>query len=323
MDDVQSGQSRLDNIRLTEGTDKCMTVFEEICTRDKENAAALLNDRYLTFPCLFILLPHIESFRLHGRLSPIKQTATRIAAQILKPASSAHSGYLSNKNNAEYAALTWIVKTGKPEDGLSDDYEEVLDICVSVLINIYKDKSILPDVCDMIFSRDEKGHNIHSLVWAFFRSSDPYAIKLLAQRMASPRDSKLARRLLGTEASAGSDNTKKQMEAYLKWLDDNDPFLYFTDESFQLTSSPVFYRIDLDRKYIQKSASTYAKQPIVPADSNESKRLAVFRSRENEEKRILSDYSHTIHKDLSKWKLWMALPVGEQIKTAMQCCEDV
>ncbi len=316
-DDTQSGRSRLDNIRLTEGPDRCQAVFNETCQKDKAAASALINDQRLTFPSLFILLPQIESFRLHPHLSSIKKNASQITAQILKPT---NAGYLTQKSNAEYAALKWILETGKPEDGLNDDFDEVLDICVSVLINLYRDKSILPAVADMIFTRAGKGRDIHNLTWAYFRITDPYALKLLAQRIASPRDSGLACNLLNIDADT---SREKQAEAYLRWLDDNSPFLYFTDESFQMSSSPAFYRVDLERKYIQKSASSYVKQQVVPSDNIERRCLKAFRSLEDKEKQILSDYSHKTHGDLSKWKTWMALPVDEQIAAARQGREDV
>ncbi len=323
MDDIQNNPSRLESIRLTEGPEKCTAAFEEICKKDQAQAAALINDRHLTFPCLFILLPQIESFRLHSRLSPVKRTASRIAAQILKPAAAGHAGYLTEKNGAEYTALTWIWSTGKLEDGMSDDYEDVLDITVSVLINLYKDKTVLSDVCDMIFARAKKGHNIHDLVWAFFRSNDPLTLRLIAQRLVSPRDSALACRLLGTEASPSGDDTNKQMETYQRWLDENEPYLYFTDESFQITSEPAFYRIDLERKYIQASAANHTKQRIVTSNKSENQALEAFRGLGDEQKRVLADYSHTIHGDLPRWKMWMALPIGEQYIAAAQNREDV
>ncbi len=320
MNDTESGHSRLDSIRLTEGADKCKAVFEETCKSDKAAASVLINDGRLTFPSLFILLPQIESFQLYRRLSPIRKTASSITAQILKPASAGRAGYLREKNGTEYAALKWILETGKLENSLNDDYEEVLDITVSVLINIYKDKNILPDVCDMIFERGSKGHHLHDLVWAYFRSSDPHALKLIAQHLASPRDAKLACSLLNIEENTGSE---KQPGSYMRWLDENGPFLYFTDESFQLSSRPAFYRVDLERKYVQKDTPSHIQQPIVPADRNERRRLEAFRSLGNEEKRMLADYSQQAHSDLSRWKTWIALPVDEQIKAAKQCCEEI
>lgn len=319
MNNIRSGLSRLDSIRLNEGADRCKDVFDEICKKDKATAVALINDRRLTFPCLFTLMPQIESFHLYRRISPIKKTAFWITAQIIKPGTSGNARYLTEKNSAEYSALKWILETGKLEDG--NEYENVLDVAVSVLINMYKDKTILPSVSDMIFMRESKGRNIHDLVWAFFRISDPYALKLIAQHILSPRDSELALSLLDIKSDRFGADSEKQ--AFLQWLDENDPFLYFTDESFQLTSRPVFYRIDLERKYVQKSTASHMKQQIVPSDIHENRCLEAFRSLENEEKRILSEYSHKIHNDLSKWKMWMALPVDEQIKAATQNCGDI
>jgi hypothetical protein len=131
---------------------------------------------------------------------------------------------------------------------LDDEYEAVMDAAISVLVNIYKDNSILPAVADMIFKRNRKGHYIHDLIWAYFRSSTPDTLKLTAERICSSdqQDIDLACHLLNLEASYSSLNTEdrqKQYQTYLQWLNENAPFLYFTGESFQYSSNPILYKV--------------------------------------------------------------------------------
>ena len=313
-------QSHLDSIRINEGIERCKAVFGDICETDIAKAPALVNDPSLTYPSLFILLPQIESYRLYRFLSPVKKAAVSITAHVLGRAGGA---VLRDRNRLEYAALKWMLETGHTEDGLSDDYEQVLDITVSVLINLYKDKSVLPTVADMIFRRGLGERNIHDLVWAYFRIADPEALKLVAQHLPStdPAESELACNLLGIEAD--SRGTGEQKEAFLHWLSDNDPFLYFTDESYQQTSNPAFYRVDQERKYVQKGTPAYTKQPVVAMNENESRHLAAFKQLGDDEKQLLSEYSHQIHGDRSKWQAWMAQSVDEQIQAAAMSRRDV
>jgi hypothetical protein len=123
-----------------------------------------------------------------------------------------------------------------------------MDAAVSVLVNIYIDNSVLPAAADMIFKRNRQGHYTHDLIWAFFRSSTPDALKLTAERICSSdqQDIDLACHLLNFESSYLSLNTEdrqKQYQTYLQWLNENAPFLYFTGESFQYSSNPILYKV--------------------------------------------------------------------------------
>ena len=156
----------------------------------------------MTFPGLFILEPEITANKLYRHLDSRNITVFNIISQIVtQQNTSGNASYLSKKNREIYSALKWILETGHTEDGINDEYESVMDVSVSVLINVYKDKNILPAVVDMIFSRNKKGHYIHDLVWAFFRISDPDALKLIAKYIISPdrEDMELACNLLNLE----------------------------------------------------------------------------------------------------------------------------
>lgn len=315
--------SPLDKIRINEGNEKCEAAFNEICVRDIRRAAALLNDERLNFISLYILLPQIRSFQLERSLSPRIRAALNLSHIISGSRAEGHEAYgLSANEGAEYPALKWILETGREADGLSSEYEEIMDVAVSMLINVYKDITALPAAIDMIFKRNRTEHNIHYLVWAVFQSRSPHILRLIAERMVSsdPRDKLLAHSLLGIalpEDGPGAQG-RSSHEAFLKWLKDNDPFLYFTGESLQYSSTPAFYRIDLERKYIHRSSGAYEKQPVMPADSRESEALVAFSTLGDEEKSLLSEYSHKMHEEnISQWRRWTQRPVGEQIKDAI------
>ena len=318
----------LDRIRMDGGAEKCRSAFAETCRTDRRRAAALLNDRRVTFPCLFLLMPQIGSLRVYPYLNARNTIAMGIARRILNPEDAgSRVDRLSVKNEPVHSVLNWIVETGSEEDGVDEDYEEVLDIAVSVLADTYQDKSVLPFAEDMIFRRAKKGHNIHDLVWAVFRIRDPEVLKRMAGHLRSPdtEEAGLARSLLNPAAACGAQpcaDPQQEYDEYIRWLDENDPYLYFTGESYQLTGNPAVCGVDLDRKYMCKGSPSYDPEPAVPSDDREGKCLEAFRTLGGEEKRTLSEYSCKVHgKDASEWKKWMNLPVGEQIRAAKNKAE--
>ena len=315
--------SYLDSVRMNDGIEPCKAAFYNAYKENREKAAALLNDQQLTFPCLFILLPQIESLQLSSALNFRNTAALGIVHQILRPKESGHRHrYLASPQKEVQPVLQWMLETGGNEDRLEDDYREVLDIVASVLINEYKDTSILPMVTDMIFRRHQKGQNIHTLVWAVFRIRDPYALKLIAEHIRSSdrQEATLACHLLNIEApdtSPSAAECQKRYGDYLHWLEENDGFLYFTDESFQFASEPAICKVDLERKYIHQVNSSYTVQPVTPSDSMEETCLQAFAPLSHAEKTVLSDYSYKMHNtDVSEWKNWVSSPIDEQLKTA-------
>lgn len=319
----------LDKIRINYGIDKCREVFLNIYKIDKWTAVALLNDSRLTFPCLFIFLRIIEVMKIKNFLSYQNITVLNIIDRIQNMERYRNGkDYLSAHKEVAYPILKWILETGCADDGLDNEYEEIMDVTVSVLINIYRDKSILPAVADMIFLRNRKGHFIHDLVWAFFQSCTPYALKLIAERIcySDQQDIDLACQLLNIEALKSRNSTKyrqKQYLTYIKWLDENDKFLYFTGESLQFSSNPILCKVDLERKYMNKGSTSYSMQSIVPEDENEKKLLKAYKMLSDEEKIVLSEFSHKLyHKSISEWKKWMNAPIDDQIEIAKAGWEE-
>lgn len=329
MEQLSNSYSYLDRIRVNEGIERCKAIFGETCKRNKAEAANLLNDRQLSFPCLFILLPQIESLNLHSALNSRNTTALSIVSQISRPKEPNDSSQnLTAQGKQVQSILKWMLETGSAEDRLNDEYSEIIDIIVSVLINAYKDNSILPIVDDMIFKRHKKGRNIHTLAWAIFRIQDPYALRLIAEHLRSSdrQEVELACKLLNIKIpdnNCSAADCQKQYETYLRWLKENDAFLYFTDESFQYASEPASCEVDLSRKYICKGTPSYTRQPVTPSDSTENNCLQAFAPLSNAEKTMLSDYSFKIHsKDISEWKKWVNLPIDAQITIAKTGMEE-
>ncbi|MGI6175803.1 MAG: hypothetical protein ACOYJC_06555 [Christensenellales bacterium] len=312
--------SYLDRIRINEGVDKCRAALNEVFQRDARRAAALLNDSQLTFTCLYILRGQIEGLHIQRYLSSRNVLALRIASQI-SASEASEADYLSSRQDSVHSVLKWILKTGSAQEIPEDDYEEILDVAVSVLINTYRDRDILPLVANLIFQRNRNGRYIHDLVWALFQVHDPLVLKLIAQhvRSSEPKDARLAAELLNideTNVPADEDDKEGRYAGYLHWLEENEPYLYFTEESFQYANKPAFSAVDLERKYLQQGVPSYDSQPISPSEeANET--LAAFKQLSVNEQKALSEYSQKIHdKSAPAWKEWLHAPVSEQIKIA-------
>lgn len=306
--------SGLDQVRIREGIDAVRTAFHDIYDRDKRRAVMLLNDRRLRFPSLYILSPQIEE-----SVYPYLKQRLVLGLRLIGRVRAAQGGN-APEGRAEHAALTWILDTGYTEDGMDEAYEEVMERAVSLLINAYQDAAILPKAADMIFARHREGRNIHDLTWAYFQSGHPDALRLIARRLSSadPFDIELACRMLHIDdPGSDPDSCRKEYRPYMQWLRDNDPYLYFTGESMQYASAPLFYRVDPERKYLQKGNTSYHRKPITPADEEERRRLEAFAALPEEVKTSLAEHSQRFHaKDAAGWERWMRRPIEEQIRIA-------
>lgn len=311
----------LDRIRLSEGAERCRAVFQEACVKNRRRAAGWLNDGRLTFPCLFLLRRQVEAFRLESCLSDrclaalelIRRTTGRSGADNGVPSPRADS-------RTTRAVLRWILETGKSENGLDDvqEYEEIVDIAASMLIEVYKDKSALQHMVELVFARNREGRHVHTLVWALFRAGDPGVLRRIAEYIpsADQRDSEFACGLLNLDSPGGSiiEKTKLRND-YLKWLGDNAPFLVFTGESPQFSSRPVACAVDYEKKYLSAGAG-FDRRPLIK-EEDKGRALQAFAGLGEEDKKLLSDYSQRRRKaGATEWSRWLGSPLEEQLKEA-------
>ncbi|MEL7609028.1 MAG: hypothetical protein AAGU74_05940 [Bacillota bacterium] len=325
---AQSQYGYLDNIRKNHGAEKCKTAFSQSYQRNKAGAIALVNDPRLSFPCLFVLWPLIDSLGLHRRLKPRHMLVLSLCRQFLKPGSSTRSGPVTNADDAARKALKWMLETGYAEDGLNPEFDQILDVTAALLLSIFRDSDALKHTVELIFLRAKKNGYIHDLVWALFKSRDTLALKLVAERLPSEnaQEAELAKELLNLDEldEVGSENDPtKQYAAYIEWLENNDPYLYFTQEGFQYSSKPVFSAVDVERKYLQKANPAHTKAPLVPASEQEAAILATFKPLSKEEKALLSAYSQRKKKEnASEWESWIRSSLAEQIDAMQPGKED-
>ncbi len=314
----------LDRIRRSQGVDACKSMFGRLGKEHKQNAVRLVNDGSLFFASLFILQPEIEELNLKEELSERNRIALSLCKKILdnKGTSESADRMISLNSEEVHHVLLWMFNTGAADDGLNNDFDQVLDIVASVLMKTHHEKTILPVMTNMIFKRNQRGHYIHDLVWACFQTHDANALRLIAGYLRSPvaKDVDLAHTLLHLPQempSSSFPDRQKQYVSYLSWLKENEPYLYFTGESLQFTNNPTPCGVDLEAKYLCKDGGMRGRKQPAPLTDTERDSLTKFNRISEEEKKALAKHSQKLHRENpSYWSEWMQYPIDKQVNVA-------
>jgi hypothetical protein len=306
------------------------SVFRELAAINRREVIRLLNDEYLQFPALFILLPEIDELNLYQDLNQRNKIALRISRKKINIIQS--SEFSREESEEEHQTLRWMLKTGAGWDGPSaghDQYDAVIDFTAALLVVSYEDKEILPVIAGLIFRRNRKNYYIHDLVWAFFQCLDASVLRIVAKYLLSSnvKDVELACTLLGIKlpnSTGGAGTMEKFYYRYLTWLEENRPYLYLTGEHFQMTSEPKYLNYDPEAKYLNREISPKYREPLSPLDENEISCLYGFRASPTEEQELLSDYSYKLRRrDFRRWQEWIQKQIAEQVLAARYGYEAV
>ncbi|AUN25985.1 hypothetical protein RSJ21_12260 [Clostridium botulinum] len=313
--DKRMDDSVVDNIR---------SFFYQLAKENEKEALNLINDENLHFTPLFVLRPEIEELNLFQKLNARNRIALGITNEILSSKRNISDvEYLSfDYIQAVHSVLKWMLETGCINDGLDDQYDEILDITAIFLTKIYRDKTVLPIIAEMIFRRYKQGLLIHDLAWAFFESRDPISLSIISERLQSKelKDVELAQELLSFVPGIGireNIDIKKQYLSFLDWFGKNNLFLHFTGESFQQVKNPVIYRVVLEAKYLCEPVSIDTGEILRILSRKECKLIDQFKRLDKNTQKLLSEFSVMLHhNNICKWQYWLECPIGEQIKFA-------
>ncbi|MDF2672080.1 MAG: hypothetical protein K0R09_345 [Clostridiales bacterium] len=324
MDIVNSSSiNLLDKIRFVDGRDRLTDYYTKLSKKNLKMAMDLINQESLSFTALFLLQPTINALSIFENLSIRNKIGIDLINETTMYNEPVNSIYLSPKHVQKvYSVMKWVLETGAPDDGLSDKFDELLDISAAVLTKEYRDWSVLPVITDMIFKRNKRGFFIHDLVWAFFESRDTKSLVLIGNKLQSeePRDVELACKLLSFVPGIGDEYTKECDEKYstfINWIEENIIFLRFTGESFQLTRKPIVYEINLEAKYLCKMVSIDTGETLKALNEKECELLDEFKILDVDNRRLLSGFSLSMHrKNLKLWEEWMRNPIIDQLRIA-------
>ncbi|NFM78215.1 hypothetical protein FDC04_05100 [Clostridium botulinum] len=306
------------------GVDNIRSFFYQLAKENEKEALNLINDENLHFTSLFVLRPEIEELNLFQKLNARNRIALGITNEILSSKRNISDvEYLSfDYIQAVHSVLKWMLETGCINDGLDDQYDEILDITAIFLIKIYRDKTVLPIISEMIFRRYKQGLLIHDLAWAFFESRDPISLSIISERLQSKelKDVELAQELLSFVPGIGireNIDIKKQYLSFLDWFGKNNLFLHFTGESFQQVKNPAIYRVVLEAKYLCEPVSIDTGEILRILSGKECKLIDQFKRLDENTQELLSEFSVMLHhNNICKWQYWLECPIGEQIKFA-------
>lgn len=306
------------------GVDNIRSFFYQLAKENEKEALNLINDENLHFTSLFVLRPEIEELDLFQKLNARNRIALGITNEILSSKRNISDvEYLSfDYIQAVHSVLKWMLETGCINDGLDDQYDEILDITAIFLTKIYRDKTVLPIIAEMIFRRYKQGLLIHDLAWAFFESRDPISLSIISERLQSKelKDVELAQELLSFVPGIGireNIDIQKQYLSFLDWFGKNNLFLHFTGESFQQVKNPVIYRVVLEAKYLCEPASIDTGEILRILSRKECKLIDQFKRLDKNTQKLLSEFSVMLHhNNICKWQYWLECPIGEQIKFA-------
>lgn len=306
------------------GVDSVRSFFHQLTKANEKEALNLINDENLYFASLFVLKPEIEELKLFQKLNIRNRIALRITNEILlsKANISAVEDLSFDYIQAVHYVLKWMLETGCINDGLNDQYDEILDIAAIYLTKVYRDKTVLPIIAEMIFRRYKQGLLIHHLAWAFFESRDPISLSIISERLQSKelKDIELAQKLLSFVPDIGiRDNIdiKEQYLSFLDWFGKNNLFLRFTEECFQQSSNPIIYRVVLEAKYLCEPISMDTGKILRILSAKECKLIDEFKRLDKNTQILLSEFSVMLHhNNIYKWQEWLECPIEEQIKFA-------
>lgn len=317
-------ENELDRVRHDRGNDGLRDYIKQLAQKDRGKAIDLINEEELSFTSLFVLRDEIQQLEFFDQMNIKNKIALEIVDETLKEykVELSPSDMVSNFIQNVRTALKWMLTTGAFDDGMSDEYDEVMDVTAILLVKVYKDKGILPLLADMIFKRYKMGTCIHDLAWAFFEGKEPYSLILIGNRLRSReiKDVELACKLLGfipgVDVKSSVDG-ETQYFGFFNWIEENRPFLYFTGESFQQKNSPTPYVVVLEAKYLCKVISIDTGKSLEPLTREEDELLSSFDKQDDDTKTLLSNYSFRLHyDDVNGWNMWLHRPIETQIKIA-------
>ncbi len=319
----------LDETRIYYGSDRLKEVFRSMVQGSAQEAVKSLNSKYLRFSTLFLLQPDICTADITSQLNTRNKYALDLIKDILSEEEINSERVLTEYTPDNYASLRWILETGYSEDGLSEEYDQVLDAAAIILSRVYNDRTSLKIIEELIFSRHRKGSYIYDLTWTFFEALNPRDIAVLVKRLKASEtsDVELACRFLNFIPGLNEKRDNEQQNKYqsaMKWINENQNFLYFTGASNQQTINPQRYSVSLEAKYLQKSASVVASGQTRTLKGMEQSCLDCFNRLDTETKQLLSDYSNILFRsNRNRWNKWIQGPIERQIDVARGVMEGL
>lgn len=301
----QNSLHGLDAVFMHAGEASLKRQFEAILSSNRPRAISLLNDSSLSYPTFFLLIPQILKHQISHHLSPQKQFALAFTIQY------------NSETDYPYAkdTFTWMLLSSLQRELDLEEFQNVIDKVVTNLLLVYNEHSILPEIVELIFRRNRKDYCIYDLCWVIFQAQTVKTLPYVAAYLKSncKKDNELAYYLLNFKPERQPKNRMRRYHNFCKWYQENQPFLYFANESMLETCHPKFWRVNLPAKYLCKEVV----QEEALSDL-ERHQLTAFDHLERDRQKLLSKYSfHLKQKDPSAWQHWFQTSIESQLQDCM------
>lgn len=313
---------KLEELRMKEGVQGLRDTVHKLATENPSEAGRLLNDPELRFPTLYLLENQLTQSDAYKFLNVRNKNAIKLIRLLRKKDIAQVENLLPGYRETIRSCIKWMLDTGYMDDGLDDDFDEILDDCAILSVQVFQDESVVPLLVELIFNRNRQKRYIYDLVWAFFEIHNPKNLLLIAERLRSEhqRDVRLAMKLLSfvpIMKDSGSVNRNRLYMECVKWIKDNAEYLDYTGESFQQANSPIPYTLCYESKYVHKAKKDNEAFTKDMLDEDQANAVDAFATLNQSAKEVLSDFSNTLYeKDQKAWKEWIRSPINEQIKAA-------
>lgn len=304
----------LNQIKQKYGTNYLVSYYNKILKINKYLAIALINDNTLSFSTLFPLIQMVIDYKLFSSLNAKNKLMLKIYFKSINNplAENEIDPLIPINDSLYYSTLVWIVQDCEQFNEINDAYNRLIDLSFSLLLLKYKDKSVIKAVVALIFKRNKGGLFYHDLVWALFELNDYEVINAIVQYLKSPdqNDITLAHKLL----KLNSINTINTYDEYSEFTKQNLSYIYFTKQTFNLSSEPIFFDINLEAKYLHKPSLLHTTDPSSLLTPKENSNLLKFHELKHDTQLYLSDYSDRIYQHNKRlWRAWNNFDIDNQI----------
>lgn len=314
--------SLLDNVRLGNGTDGLKNFYNDLLKKDRAKAIEFINDQHLKFGSLYHLRHECSNPQAVKAINPLYAKVLQIIPELSGRADRHTEAMMRSDGDNTYAALRWMLKTGFDENEPGSGYDQVMEHTAALLTKSFNDTDVLPEIAEMIFTKNRSGKFIHELVWAFFEARRPESLPLIAQGLnsADSRDIELAKRLLCFIPCVHENPgipIKAVHSRVMTWLQENLPFLYYTGESLHLSSQPLFYAVEWNAKYLCHPVSAENGELLSILNPFENELIKHFEELPENTQRDMADYSYLLYRtNFNQWTNWIQLPLTSQTSMA-------
>ena len=306
--------TELEKIKEQNGTEVLKNRFEKALIKNTTDAVTLINDKGISFSTFYILIPLLKKYNTFNKLN----LRNRIAQKLYDECFSTSAPQVTYTRSNEIYVLNWIVNSAAYDDGIDDNFDKMVDYAFAKLLDENSEPLIIENAINLAFMRNSKNEFNHDLIWAIFRTGNPEALRIVAKHLASDdnEEKEFSKTLLENAMDDGLDDEEVRFADIDKWIEENKPYLKFTGNGYNYSTSPRFCEIDTKSKYMGKSKKESGFPMNIPQTQTQLENISSFKKLDYKTQVILSRYSKFLHDtDIEKWNRWQRQSLQKQVET--------